>query len=56
LEDLGRDIAKTIIVDNMPENFSANPDNGFMIRSWYSDPEDKALLSIAPILVEIGKQ
>lgn len=32
-----------IIVDNVSENFQYQPDNGILIRSWYSDTNDKAL-------------
>lgn len=49
---LGRDIKKTIIVDNLPENFlSTCPNNGIEITSWYGDDlDDKELLKMIPIL------
>jgi CTD small phosphatase-like protein 2 len=38
---LGRDIKKTIIIDNLRENFwSTCPDNGIEIESWYGDDLD----------------
>lgn len=43
LSKLGRDLSKTLIVDNSAENFQLQPDNGIYIKSWYDDPEDKAL-------------
>ena len=50
---LGRDLAKTIIVDNISENFMLQHENGISIRSWYDDPDDTALMSLAPLLVQI---
>lgn len=47
---LGRDLSKTIIVDNIPENFNKQPGNGIYIRSWFKDPEDTALLDLMPLL------
>jgi CTD small phosphatase-like protein 2 len=32
-----------IIVDNSPENFQLQKENGIFIKSWYNDQEDKAL-------------
>lgn len=50
LSRLGRELSKTMIVDNNAENFQLQPDNGIYIKSWYDDPDDKALLELAPIL------
>lgn len=51
LTKLGRDLAKTLIVDNNAENFQQQPNNGIYIRSWYKDPNDEALKKLAPLLV-----
>lgn len=40
-----------IIIDNNMENFRMHASNGIMIRSWYDDLEDDALVKLAPILV-----
>lgn len=53
LSRLGRSLSKTLIVDNNAENFQLQPDNGIYIKSWYDDPEDKALFQLAPLLIRI---
>ena len=50
LSQLGRDLDKTIIVDNITENFLLQPDNGISIKSWFDDPDDTALADMAPLL------
>lgn len=51
LSKLGRDLSRTLIIDNSAENFQLQPDNGIYIKSWYCDAEDEALKQLAPILV-----
>jgi CTD small phosphatase-like protein 2 len=49
---IGRDISKTIIVDNMPQNFRLQKENGIFIKTFYGhDTEDTALFDLATILV-----
>ena len=43
LSRLGRSIKKTLIVDNLEENFSLQPENGLAIKTWLSDGKDTAL-------------
>jgi len=50
LSRLGRDLTKTIIIDNIEDNFSAQPNNGIPIKSWYSDPHDRELDRMIPFL------
>jgi len=50
LSKIGRPLNKTIIVDNVAENFSLQPDNGIFIKSWFDDMSDTALLELAPLL------
>jgi CTD small phosphatase-like protein 2 len=50
LSKLGRDLTKCIIIDNIEDNFCAQPDNGIPIKGWYSDPEDRELEKMMPFL------
>lgn len=50
ISKLGRDLSKTIIVDNIPENFQLQADNGIFIKSWFKDPDDSALFELMPLL------
>ena len=50
LQKLGRDMDKMLIIDNSPENFQLQPENGIYIRSWYNDPDDTALVELLGVL------
>lgn len=50
LSKLGRDLSKIIIIDNIEENFQAQPNNGIPIRSWYHDPNDREFEKMTPFL------
>lgn len=50
LSKLGRDLSKTIIIDNLSENFMAQPDNGIHIKGFYHDMGDRELDKLAPFL------
>ena len=50
---LGRDINRTIIIDNISDNFILQPDNGIFISTWYDDMRDHFLDEITPLLREI---
>jgi len=55
LRNLGRDLAKTIIVDNLAENFEdTTPANGIWVESWYDDLDDKVLNLLLPFLQDIA--
>lgn len=56
LSRLGRDLKKVIIVDNVPENFQLQQENGIFITSWFDDVTDTALSELSIILSDIGKQ
>jgi len=55
LSRIGRDISRTIIVDNIAENFQLQPENGIFIKSWFVDERDTALFELAPLLVAIAQ-
>lgn len=52
LSRIGRDLDRTLIIDNVQENFMLQPHNGIFILSWYDDPQDTALFSLTPLLEE----
>lgn len=50
---LGRDLDRTLIIDNVQENFMLQPNNGIFICTWYDDPHDTALFALTPLLDEL---
>ena len=56
LSKLGRDLSRTIIVDNMEQNYKLQPYNGITIRPfWGKDTNDTALFDLLNILIKIVK-
>jgi len=53
LSKLGRDLARTIMVDNIAENYQLQQENGIAIKSWITDPNDHALVKLIPLLEAI---
>ena len=53
LSKLGRPLERTIIVDNLAENFILQKDNGIFIQTWLEDPTDTQLRDMIPLLKQL---
>lgn len=47
---VGRPLESTIIIDNSPNSYQFQPENGLPILSWYDDPNDNELMRFVPAL------
>ena len=55
ISKIGRDVKKSIIVDNMAQNFKMEKENGILISSfWGEDSNDKSLFYLGKILVSVA--
>jgi CTD small phosphatase-like protein 2 len=55
LNKIGRRLSNIIIVDNMPQNFRLQPENGIYIKPfWGKDNEDDVLFGLAKILLQMA--
>lgn len=50
---IGRDLDKVILIDNLADNFSKQPENGIRITSFYGEDADTELLTIAKKLFKL---
>ena len=55
LTRIGRPLNSTIIIDNMPQNFKLQKENGILIKPfWGIDSTDRTLYDLMPILLDIA--
>ena len=56
LSRIGRPLDKTIIIDNLAQNFKMQKSNGIIIKPFLGeDKNDQALIDLIPILVNIAR-
>jgi CTD small phosphatase-like protein 2 len=53
ISKLGRDLSRTIIIDNVWENFQLQQGNGIFIKTWIDDMHDTSLTDLIPLLKEL---
>lgn len=56
ISKLSRDISKSIIIDNLAESFSRQPENGILVKDWFDDMDDNELPTLIPFLKSITEE
>ncbi|BEJ11739.1 hypothetical protein CspHIS471_0201990 [Cutaneotrichosporon sp. HIS471] len=54
LSQLGRDIDKSIIIDNSPASYIFHPNNAVPVSTWFNDPHDTELTDLCPFLSDLA--
>jgi Dullard-like phosphatase family protein len=52
----GQQLKRTVLVDNNPLSFLANPDNGILVSNFYNDPKDVTLPAVLDLLDELNDE
>lgn len=55
ISKIGRDLGEMVILDNTPENFVLQENNGVFVKSWRGEMGDRCLLWLSSIFVNIAK-
>ncbi|KAJ8258225.1 hypothetical protein GJAV_G00194550 [Gymnothorax javanicus] len=55
LSRLGRELSKTLILDNSPASYAFHPENAVPVASWFDDLKDAELLKLLPVLEELSR-
>ena len=57
LDKIGRKLSNVIIVDNMPQNFRLQKENGIYIKPfWGTDNDDDVLFYLGKVLIQIATE
>uniref|UniRef100_A0A8C9I0H5 Mitochondrial import inner membrane translocase subunit TIM50 n=1 Tax=Piliocolobus tephrosceles TaxID=591936 RepID=A0A8C9I0H5_9PRIM len=49
---LGRNLRKTLILDNLSASYIFHPENAVPVQSWFDDMADTELLNLIPVFEE----
>ena len=52
---IGRDLRRCLIIDNSPNSFQFQPENGIEIKNYIDDQGDNELKKMTPFLIGISK-
>uniref|UniRef100_A0A3Q0R8M4 protein-serine/threonine phosphatase n=1 Tax=Amphilophus citrinellus TaxID=61819 RepID=A0A3Q0R8M4_AMPCI len=55
LSRLGRDLHKTLILDNSPASYIFHPNNAVPVVSWFDDVDDTELLNLLPVFEDLSQ-
>ena len=50
MSKIGRDLSRSMIVDNLPDNFKLQINNGFPIKNFIDDMRDTQIIDLGKIL------
>jgi len=51
---IGRDLSRSIIIDNIGSNFKLQPRNGIAISTWTGQPDDISLYNLIPVMRKLA--